>query len=158
MNNKELAEHIQVLQDIEAIKQLKYRYSEGCDLTVNEGNPEPLLRVFTPDAVWEAEYGRYSGADELKIFADSMRSVFKFTYHFFTNPMITVDGCRASARWRVVAIYTETEGRDTIFVGVEDDSYEKIDGKWLIAGIKVTTGFYSPLEEGWSKAVVGLNE
>ena len=156
MGVKELAEQIQVLQDIETIKQLKYEYSRGCDLNVNKRAPEAFLRLFKSDAVWQAEYGCFSGLDELKVFADSMQKAFKFTYHFFTNPIIEVNGSHATGCWRLIAVYTETDGQDTMLVGIEDDKYEKVKGKWLFKEITLTTGFYATLKEGWSKVVPTL--
>lgn len=157
MEINELARQIQVLQDIEAIRQLKSRYAEGCDLAVNEGKTEDFLRVFTPDILWDGgDFGRFKGLDELEGFVAQMQGMLKFTYHFFTNPVIEVDGDRATGHWYLLAVYTEADGRDTMLVGVEDDKYEKVDGKWLIAEMKLTTGFYAPFKEGWHEVVLGL--
>ena len=153
---KELAEQIQVLQDIEAIKQLKYRYSEGCDVAVNEGKTEAFLEVFTPDILWDGgDFGKFKGVEEVRGFVAGMQAQLKFTYHFFTNPEVKVDGDHATARWHLLAIYTETEGRDTMLAGIEDDEYEKVDGRWLISKLKLTTAFYAPFKEGWHELVMG---
>jgi hypothetical protein len=157
MDINELAEQIQVLQDIEAIKQLKYQYAEGCDLAVNEGKTGDFLGVFTPDVLWNGgDFGQFKGLDEVEGFIAQTRGMIKFTYHFFTNPMIKVDGDRATGHWHLLAVYTEADGRDTTLVGVEDDKYQKVNGKWLIAEMKLTTAFYAPFKEGWSKVVLGL--
>jgi ketosteroid isomerase-like protein len=157
MGIKELAEQIRALQDIEAIRQLKYKYAEGCDLAINKGKTEGFLEVFTPDVNWDGgDFGQFKGLDGIEAFIAQTQGMIKFTHHFFTNPVIKIDGDRATGHWYLLALYTETDGRDTMLVGVEDDKYQKIDGSWLICELKLTTAFYAPFKEGWSKVVLGL--
>ena len=42
---------LQTLEDIEAIRTLKYRYCQACD---DDHNPDKLGPLFTEDARWEA--------------------------------------------------------------------------------------------------------
>jgi hypothetical protein len=157
MDIKKLAEQIQVLQDIEAIKQLKYKYAEGCDRAINAGRTGDFLEVLAPDVIWDGgDFGKFKGLGEVEGFIAQMQGMIKFTYHFFSNPVIEVDGDRATGHWYLLALYTEADGRDTMLVGVEDDRYKKVDGKWLISELKLTTAFYTPFKEGWSKVVLGL--
>ena len=135
---------------------LKYKYAEGCDLAIKEKDPAQLISLFTPDLIYDGgDFGRYEGMDQFKVFCKAAPEQIKFTYHYFTNAMITVNGDHASARWYILAMYTESDGRDTLLVGYEDDQYKKVNGQWLISNLKLVTGFYAPFNEGWSKLVMG---
>jgi ketosteroid isomerase-like protein len=156
MDVNELAQQVRILQDIEAIKQVKYQYSEGCDMAVNEGKSETFLEVFTPDILWDGgDFGQFKGVDEIKGFVAGMQGQLQFTYHFFTNPVIKVKGDHATGRWHLLAIYTEADGRDTMLAGIENDEYQKIDGRWLIKKLQLTTALYAPFKEGWHDVVQG---
>jgi len=156
MDIQALAEKIQKLEDIEAIKQLKYTYSLGCDRAINAGDAELLLTVFTPDIVWDGgEFGTVEGLDGMKAMADGMPARITFTYHFFTNPIIEINGDTATGRWNLWAIYTWADGNDMVLAGIEEDVYKKVNGKWLIDKLVVKTAFLAPYTEGWSKIVTG---
>ena len=152
-----LAEQVQLLSDIEAIKLLKYQYARGCEQAMMEGNNKPVLATLTQDAVWDGgDFGHYEGLDQLDQFFSGLNATFTFTWHFFTNPMIEVAGNTAKARWYMLAFYTQTEdGQDLIAITIEDDKYEKIDGKWLISEVLLIPGVMAPFKEGWSSLVMG---
>ena len=64
-----LAEQVQLLTDIEAIKLLKYQYARGCEQAMMEGNNKPVLATLTPDAAWDGgDLGHYEGHDQLDQF------------------------------------------------------------------------------------------
>ena len=51
MDNAEMIKRLQTLEDIEAIRKLKFRYASLCDYGYQA---EELATLFTEDAVWEA--------------------------------------------------------------------------------------------------------
>ena len=83
---------LQVLEDIEAIRTLKYRYCQACD---DDHNPQKLGPLFTEDAVWEAtSMGRANGRLEIQaMLGDLGRSGrIRNSAHNAINPIIEVDG------------------------------------------------------------------
>ena len=115
----------------------------------------PLISLFTEDVIWDAgDFGKYEGKETLRAFFKEIPNSIKFTYHYFTNGIIKVEGDKADARWYILGLYTEADGKDTMLVGYEDDKYKKIDGKWLISEMKLVPGFYTPFKEGWSPMVM----
>ena len=62
-----LERRIQQIEDLEAIKRLKYEYAGACD---DFYNPEIMLTLFTEDAIWDggADFGVHRGHAELKEF------------------------------------------------------------------------------------------
>lgn len=124
------------LEDIEAIKQLKARYCEICD---DDHNPETVKTVFADDGIWESEdFGKATGHEEIsKLFAN-FRKMFNFSQHNIMNPIINVDGDRATGMWYIIGPWTLTEGNKETWMALRyDDEYVKINGEWKYSHLKV---------------------
>jgi hypothetical protein len=156
MDIQALAGKVQRLEDLEEIKQLKYKYSLGCDQAINIKDGSLLLTVFTPEIVWDGgAFGVVEGLEGMKGLIAAMPEQIKFTYHFFTNPILEIDGDTATGHWNLWGIYTFADGNDMVLSAIEEDVYKKVDGKWLIDKLTVKTAFLAPYKEGWSKIVTG---
>lgn len=66
MSVEDLAQHIQTLESIEAIKQLKARYCALCD---DQYDANGIASLFTEDAVWDGgNFGRHEGREAIRKF------------------------------------------------------------------------------------------
>ena len=117
------------LEDIEAIKQLKVRYTHVCD---DDHNPETITALFAEDGIWESpDFGVAKGHAEIRALFQGFREKFSFSQHNISNPIIEVDGDRATGIWYIQGPWTETEGGKEIWMTARyDDEYVKIDGEW----------------------------
>jgi len=52
MDTAELAKQLTVLQDIEAIKQLKAEYCDICD---DDHNQDRIVTIFAAEGIWEGQ-------------------------------------------------------------------------------------------------------
>ena len=52
MESREIEKQLTVLQDIEAIKQLKAEYCDICD---DDHNQDRILTIFSEDGIWEGK-------------------------------------------------------------------------------------------------------
>ena len=157
MAHNALEKRIQQLEDIESIKCLKFDYAEGCDVVANQNNLGPLLKVFTEDAVWDGgAFGKHVGKAAIKEFLSGIPAMLTYSMHYFMNARISVDNDQAEGRWYLLAFFTDVEGNDLVLIGIEDDVYKRIDGKWLIDSMTLTTHSQAPLSEGWHAAVSEL--
>jgi len=152
MATSDLEGRIRTLEDIEAIKKLKYRYGESADELVDSGNFEPFLSCFTGDIFWDGEsFGESKGIEELRRVFETITGTLDYCFHFFTQPTIEVNGDEATGHWLILAFYTESTGRDTVLVGEEYDNYRRTEGKWLISEMRLKTSYYGPLSRSWNK-------
>lgn len=158
MNDREskhsLAARIQRLEDIEAIRQLKARYCAGCD---DDHNPDTLIRLFAPDAVWEASgIARAEGHDEIRAFFTSMGTSGRIrnSAHHAINPDIDVNGDEATGHWRLIMLYTgNTPDGDVQYqriIGWYRERYVRLDGDWKFQQLycEVEESAAYPIEEG----------
>lgn len=136
MDMSALEQRITRLEDIEAIKQLKARYCEICD---DLHNPDRIASVFAEDAIWESEaFGKAVGHDEIRALFQKFRDMFTFSQHNIMNPIIEVNGDRATAMWYILGPWTLAEGDKETWMALRyDDDYVKIDGEWKYQHLRV---------------------
>lgn len=136
MDMSALEQRITRLEDIEAIKQLKARYCEICD---DLHNPDRIASVFAEDAIWESEaFGKAVGHAEIRALFQKFRDMFSFSQHNIMNPIIEVNGDRATAMWYIMGPWTLNEDNKETWMALRyDDDYVKVDGEWKYQHLRV---------------------
>lgn len=129
MDLKELETRITRIEDIEAIKKLKARYCEICD---DMHNPNRITSLFAEDGIWESpDFGKAQGHGAIWELFQGFQEMFSFSQHNITNPIIDVNGDRATGIWYIMGPWDYTEdGREIWMTARYDDDYVKIDGAW----------------------------
>lgn len=152
MLSQEFERRMQAIEDLEAIKKLKYRYAHLVDVGDGVSHPEELAQLFTRDAIWEAEgLGQFKGREAIKKFFKEA-DAFLFQVHHFLQPIIEIDSeNNAHGRWDMWLPATTKDGKALWISGLEEDKYEKVNGEWLMSEVKVVVIFQTPFEEGWHK-------
>ena len=96
MSASDLEQRIAQLEDIEAIKKLKASYC----LRVDHANEEGWVSLFTEDAVWESDkFGRFEGREAIRSLFRNIPEMLHFAIHYVMNPIIEVNGNRATGIW-----------------------------------------------------------
>ena len=79
MNLEDIAQRVQTLEDVEAIKKLKARYCAGAD----ERDEEKFVGCFTEDAVWDGgNFGHFEGKAAIREFFGTIPQVLSFAIHY----------------------------------------------------------------------------
>lgn len=128
---------------IEEIKQLRSKYSYCYDSADIDG----LMSLFTDDAVceWDASHGgTWDGAEAIRrnylacFQAYGEGQPWK-VMHAVTNPWIAfVDETTAEGRWFMLDFNFLDLTPDPLgCIGIYNDLYKKVDGKWLIHRCKI---------------------
>ena len=100
MTELTLEQQVQRLTDIEAIKQMKSQY---CYYADHGYDPDGMVSLFVEDAIWDGgDFGRYEGVDEIREFFVGIKDEIVFAIHPVMNPIITIDGDTANARWWLI--------------------------------------------------------
>jgi len=136
MDMSELERRLTRLEDIEAIKQLKVRYSHICD---DMHNPDNIASVFVEDGIWEsADFGTAVGHAEIRAQFENFKSMFSFSQHNMTNPLIEINGNHATGVWYIMGPWNFTQtGAKQWFALRYDDEYVKADGQWKYKHLRV---------------------
>jgi len=128
-----LERRITILEDIEAIKQLKLRYFYACDMRDVAG----VLACFTEkDCLIDAGFiGRYERAEDFAAVFESMtQSPSHLDQHYGIGPEISItDEHHATGRWRIHFQLLDSEKGVAQFMGgFYEDKYRKEAGEWKI--------------------------
>jgi hypothetical protein len=137
MNLDELQKRVQFLEDLEAIKTLKFRYAEAVN---DSAKPEEMVKLFTENAVWEGTkaMGRHEGREAILKFFQEIVKRGDVVIHYFVQPHIEINDNKARGRWYMWCAPAKGAGGKTKWVSaIEDEKYEKINGKWLLSELKV---------------------
>ena len=79
---------LRVLEDAEAIRNLKARYAEFCD---SQYDADGIAMLFTEDALWESPgLGRFEGRQAIRNFFRGASAIFSFAIHYSLNGHIEV--------------------------------------------------------------------
>ena len=80
---------LQLLENAEAIRNLKARYAALCD---NQYDADGIASLFTEDAVWESPgLGRFEGREAIRNFFRGASAIFSFAIHYSLNSHIEVE-------------------------------------------------------------------
>jgi SnoaL-like protein len=144
-----------------AIHALKARYATLVDRRFAKGSlvdGQVLARIageiadlFTPDGIWDGGPGLGVATGRAEIVAQLERPTLTFSRHLFTNPVIDVQGDRASATWDLLCPCQRGDGASFLMSGSESDRYVCVDGVWRHASMSLTTYFMAPVSDGWGR-------
>jgi ketosteroid isomerase-like protein len=149
MSLTDVERRLQALEDIEAIKKLKARYC----LTVDQRDEEGFVSLFTEDAVWDGgRFGHYEGREAIRKFFCAIPDVLTFAVHYVMNPIIEVQGDRATGQWYLLEPCTMVEGNQAVWGTARyEEEYVRVGNEWRFKNLKLIPVFWSPFDQGWVK-------
>lgn len=152
MTSSALETTVARLAAIEDLKQLKARYCAFCD---DHYNPDGIANLFVEDGVWDGgkEFGRHVGRTAIRSFFAGISGQILFAAHLVMNPIINVQGDRATGRWRLIMPCTvrgpaEPEAR--WLLSAYDEEYVRVADAWCYQRLTVTNQFYAAHATGWA--------
>ena len=150
MSLEDLERRIKALEDVEEIKRLKARYCAFCD---DSYDADAIAALFTADAVWDGGIrGRADGREEIRSFFVRASQRLPFTVHMVMNPIIEVDGDRATGIWYLFQACTYGDNDQAVWGSARyDEEYVRVDGSWMFQNLKLTSFFWTPFDQGWAK-------
>ena len=141
---------LQVLEDVEEIRNLKARYAALCD---RQYDADGIATLFTQDALWESPgLGRFEGREAIRSFFRGASAIFTFAIHYSLNGQIEVDGDTGRASWYLFMPCTLAASNQAMWrAGIDHEMYARVDGTWMFRH-KLSEPLMSvPFETGWAK-------
>ena len=137
-----LKQRVRQLEDREAIKSLTYRYARAVDRGPN-GNCVDVAAIpelFTADARWSSdELGTTVGAAAIAAELPTATALVEFSMHAFLNPVITVDGDRATGSWLLWIASVLDDRPGAVYLSAQVD-YLRTAAGWRIDSVHVYDG------------------
>eukprot|EP01039_Chlorochromonas_danica_P015204 gene15204-17844_t len=146
----ELSAAVHRLDAVQAIRTLKHRYMAYCD---QDYSPDDIASLFIEDGVWTSGFfGHYEGRNAIRDYFAGISGAIRFAGHLALNDIITVDGDRATGRWRLLMPCTMAEGDGLVarwMLGDYKEDYVRQDGVWLFARMDFFVNFSVGATESW---------
>lgn len=153
---------LEALEAEKAVRACMTRYMALCD-DLDEGfDLDPLMDLFTEDAVWEgtgryaATFGRQEGRDAVRgMFAKYTvpPAHFRLNVHFLTSEDIVVDGGAALGRWVLLQTSTFASGASQLSSARLTVRFVRCaDGAWRMAHFQTRRLFSRPVSAPWDAA------
>lgn len=161
MPDLSLEQKVDQLYSIEMIKQLKALYCQYCDTGYDA---DGIASLFTEDGVWDGGklFGRFDGREAIRCQVACFSGQIHFAAHLVMNPIIAVDGDRASGRWWLLMPCTATKRGGKIegrwLVAEYEEDYVRTDGAWKFKKMKIHPKYYAPHLEDWCQHMVECAE
>ena len=147
----DLEARIRRLEDIEAIRQLKYRYCAFCD---DNYNPHGIASLFVEDGVWDggAVFGKAEGPAAIADYFSKTPDLVKFAVHQVLNPRIDVDGDAATGQWYLFQpMVLHADDQALWLIANYDELYVRTVEGWRFRRLTLTIQRLSPTEQGFGK-------
>jgi uncharacterized protein (TIGR02246 family) len=146
-----LERRLQVLEDAEAIRNLKARYAALCD---QQYDADRIAMLFTEDALWDSPgLGRFEGREAIRNFFRGASEIFSFAIHYSLNGQIDVEGDTARARWYLFMPCTIASGNRAMWrASIDHETYARVNGTWMFLRKRSEPLMNVPFETGWGEA------
>lgn len=150
MELETLARKIQWLEDLELIKRLKHQYCAFCDNQYDAGG---IANLFVENGIWDGgTFGKCVGRAAIREFFQNASKVLSLAAHQVMNPIIDIDGDRATGQWKLMQPCTqETKSgpRAMWLVANYHDEYIRTEAGWKFQSLRVDILFFAPHRDGW---------
>lgn len=149
MDMTELEQRLTRMEDIEAIKQLKAEYCDICD---DDHNPDRITTIFAQDGIWEgAGFGKAQGHAALRELFKKFQTLISFSQHQVLNPVIKIDGDRATGIWYFFGPFTFYKDNQAKWLAARyQDDYVKVNGEWKIQHLRARGRMTADYEKSWA--------
>ena len=148
---RDLEPRIRALEDLEAIKKLKYKYFRCID----KGLWDEIGDCFAEDGVADyGEYGLLKGRAAItKFFNENLAPAYSMCVHQGHNPEIELTSdTTATGLWELENFMVTAKTNTGLWIAAfYEDEYVKEKGEWKISKTKVPFIFCSDIEKGWAR-------
>jgi hypothetical protein len=146
-------ERIRRLADLEEIRGLQARYCRFVDSGYESAGDDPraFALLFDADGVWATGGIPTVGRDAIRERAASSSSG-RFRFHLSANPIVDLDGDRATGRWHalVALVRGEGDGEAAWLAGRYANRFVRTEAGWRFSVVRFELAFHARYDTGWS--------
>jgi hypothetical protein len=143
-----------ILEDVHEIQKLKARYADAVDggwTGVTPHDAEAVLALFAEDGAWDSgAFGGGQGHEGIRNFMATGAAIMPFAFHHISNPLIEVEGDRATARWHAILAVT-SDKEPLLHVGIYDDRMVRTAEGWRFELLRFTLAATTRLPATWTR-------
>ena len=141
MSVADLEARIARLEAIAAIQRLKALAAHHVD----RYEIDAFADLFAEDGVLVGAFQAHRGREAIR---ENLR-LWPTMIHYVMNPVIDVEGDRATGRWCFLRPQTAPSGNPYLVGGWYDDEYVRVGGEWKFASVRISNLFCTTHAAGW---------
>ncbi|WP_218121951.1 nuclear transport factor 2 family protein [Variovorax sp. EL159] len=144
MSNVDLMARLDVLESRFAIERLIGQYAQAFD-----NQDEAMLRGIWHDGATlslGATFGAFEGVEEIMQSAHSNWKQMPHMHHWMANPIIDIEGDRATGRVAVDCLCTDVTSGPVQISGLYHDRFERRGHRWAFVERRFEMHFLTPLQ------------
>ena len=155
---------LKALEDEKLVRQCMNRYMQLCDVLGVGFDLEPLVSLFTQEAVWEGKgnryiktFGRFEGRTAITAMFEKYTKKpahFALNVHFLANELIEVDGTKASGNWVLIQPSTFADGKSQLSCARITANFREVNNTWQISHFQTMNLFSRPIDKPWDNAAL----
>jgi len=82
-------------------------------------------------------------------------ALIEFSQHNVMNPIINVQGDRATGEWYFMGPFKFRQGQQARWLALQyKDDYVKLNGQWKYKHLRINLRLLAPYDEGWDKQLI----
>jgi|SRR5213083_197956 len=145
MTDQALLARLDTLESRVAIERLINSYAQGFD----SRDPALVRSLWFEDSkLLMGAFGEYEGLEAIVQAADGFWGQIRHMHHWMANPIIDVDGDKATSRAALDCFVIDNDDGPTQIGGLYTDTFERRNGRWGIVVRRFELHYQTPLS-GW---------
>lgn len=157
---EQLRQRVRALEAAREVSACLHQYMQLCDYLDEGGDLDPLMALFTKDAIWEGKGKRYAATFGRREGREAIRDMFeKYTLppahfalnvHFLSSEKVDVHSeTEAEGIWVLLQTATFADGRSQLSSALLNVHFRQEEGRWKIAHFCTTSRFNRPVQTPW---------
>ncbi|MBI1181379.1 MAG: hypothetical protein GC201_12545 [Alphaproteobacteria bacterium] len=139
-------DQVRRLQDLEEIKTLTHKYTYGANIIGGKpGDLNAFVKLFAEDATFDVGMGAATGHAEILEMMKALTTQWECAMHYMLNPVIELDGDRASGKITGLFAFTTKKDPAPIWLSnIYSDTFVRTADGWRFQSISLVTTFADP--------------
>jgi ketosteroid isomerase-like protein len=129
-----LEERIKRVIDVEEIRSLMSKYCHGID----KKDEATFMSIWADDSVYELPRGQTAGIEGIRQLVHKVWREVPKCHHHITNPLIEINGDRATAMTDVIYYRQTDDGVLQLLSGTYSFKFASVAGEWKTTYLKFT--------------------
>lgn len=146
MSDMTIEQRLQRAEDMAEIVQLRSRYAYGANILDGQpGDLKAFAALFAEDGTFDVGMGAVTGPAAIEAMMGELTTQWQCAMHYMLNPLIELDGDRASGSFTGLFAFTTKDAPAPIWLSnIYSDTYVRTAAGWRFQSVSLRQCFADP--------------